>query len=534
VDRRIQLEERVREAALELAFLQKENLRRRYLLDPVAWVEERMGAKPWSKQKQILRAMATNRRVAVPSCHEVGKSWIAAAIVCWWIDAHPPGSAFVVTSAPSANQVRAILWREIGRAHMKANLPGRLNQTEWKMPVTVNLSNAIETAPGEKSQGFREELVAFGRKPDDYDPTAFQGIHAPYVLIIFDEATGIPASLWEAGDSLIANDDSKALAIGNPDDPNCEFARLCSPGSVWHTIPISAFDSPNFTGEEMPRDVKSQLIGKRYVEEKRKRWAIGWAWKDAAGRETTYEKGVLVGPPPGVEFNEAVKDTNPLWQSKILGMFPHVASFGGLIPMAWVRAAQDRYEDKKIANTAEKWLGVDVGGGGDSSVVALRHGRRVKVIREDNNPDTMSTCGNVVADLQTTGAERANIDEIGIGKGVADRGKEMGLNFVPINVGVKAVDEEHFANRRSELWWLVRREFETNNIEIDPQDDDLAAELCSIMFKRLSNGKIQIESKADAKRRGVASPNRADALMLSYAEPIEEEVEDLGTVRPLW
>jgi len=484
----------VDELTHELRLIEREQLRLTYKRDPVLWAQERLGDFLWSKQRDILHSLRDNRRTAVQSCHEIGKSYIAADAVAWWLDVHPPGEAFVVTSAPTAQQVRAILWREIGRCHARGKLRGRLNQTEWLMDM---------------GQG-KEELVAFGRKPDDYDPTAFQGIHARHVLYVFDEACGIPHMLWEAADSLIANDYSKAFAIGNPDDPLVEFAEICKPGSGWHVIQVGAFDSPNFTGEVIPDKLKDLLIGRTYVEEKRKKWAPDWYWS-ADGRTVVMPEGAKV------------TDTNPLWQSKVLGIFPPNSGPESLIPAEWIRAAMHR--TLTPSSEARNELGVDVGGGGDSSCGAHNHGGRVRILWEDHNPDTMQTCGNVVQYLRETRATVAKIDMIGIGRGVVDRGVELQLSFEGVNVGDQPSDyeaREHFVNRRAELWWNVRELFEQGRIDIDPQDEDLAAELMSLRYKRTSAAKIQIESKDEARRRGVASPNRADAVMLALAPPFPE------------
>ena len=88
------------------------------------------------------------------------------------------------------------------------------------------------------------ELVAYGRKPADYDPAAFQGIHARYVLVIIDEAGGVPKSIFDAVDALATNIDARVVAVGNPDDPGSHFAAICKPGSGWHVETISAFDTP--------------------------------------------------------------------------------------------------------------------------------------------------------------------------------------------------------------------------------------------------------------------------------------------------
>ena len=207
-------------------------------------------------------------------------SYLAARTAAWWLSTHPPGSAFVVTSAPTFHQVRAILWREIIRAHKKGKLVGRTNQTEWLID---------------------DELVAFGRKPADYDDDAFQGIHARYVLVILDEACGIPASLWVGASTITTNEYSRILAIGNPDSPNSEFKRKVE-SNLWNVIHIDGYNTPNFTTElqdavaagELTEDEAQELselfLSRVWVEERKEEWG---------------------------------EDSN-LWQSKVRGIFPEV------------------------------------------------------------------------------------------------------------------------------------------------------------------------------------------------------------------
>lgn len=479
----------------ELLAIQQELERRDFQDNPDLWFRNRLKDHLWSKQAAIAQALARHRRVLVISCHEVGKSFIAAGLAGWWLDVWPAGSAFVVTSAPSGPQVKAILWREIGRVHARGRLNGRVNQTEWWLPFP----------------GGREEIVAFGRKPDDYDPTAFQGIHAPRVLVIFDEANGIRGPLWEAADSLIANDDSKMLLIGNPDDPSGEFYEYSKPGSGYHVIQIGAFDSPNLTGESVPELVGKQLIGRTYIEEKRRKWARQWFWVDSAGNPADPLEGARVVAPEGTDFSSV----NPFWCSKILGVFPEVNEEQHLIPIRWITAAQER----TLPAVGAKELGVDVGAGGDASTGAFRHGPVVRILWEDHNPDTMHTCGVAINYRKETGSSRVKVDEIGIGRGVLDRAVELHEPFFGIDHGESARDSDHFANRRAEIYWEGRELFEHGEIDIDPDDEDLAAELASIRYQRTSDGRIQIESKKAAQDRGVPSPNRAEAVFMAFAEP---------------
>jgi len=454
---------------MELASIEAELARRRYLKDPVRWTTEILKEHLWSKQKTVMESVRDNRRTAVPSCHGAGKSFLAARIAAHWLMNHPAGEAFVVTSAPTARQVRNILWREMNRVHGNATLSGRMNQTEWFMTMANG----------------KEELVAFGMKPDDLDPAAFQGIHARYVLVIFDEGGGIDSrGLWEAADSLIANDDSRFLVIGNPDDPETEFHTVCKPGSGWHVIPISAFDTPNFTDEPIPDRLRPLLVGKLWVEEKRRKWG----------------------------------EENPFWKSKVLGQFPENTQ-DGLLPITWVRKAMDRI----LLPSLPHEMGLDVGGGSNNSTYCERRGEVFRIVRRDQIPDTMVTCGNLLSYLlpgtfkEEDRITKAKVDEIGIGRGVVNRAHELRhqKTVIGVNVSKPAKDHEHFENIRAEGYWSLRERFQAGTIDIDEHDDDLAAQLVDLKYKRNSKGKIQMESKDDIKRRGKPSPDDADALMLS-------------------
>lgn len=241
----------------------------RYVDDPLGFICGPLGEELWSKQREIAEAVRDHRHVAVRSAHDTGKSFIAARVAAWWLSVHEPGEAFVVTTAPTFAQVRAILWREIRRAHQRGDLPGRVNQTEWWIDG---------------------EIVAYGRKPADYDEHAFQGIHARYVLVILDEACGIPRSLWTAVETLATNEHSRVLAIGNPDSPLSQFKRICEDGSGWHVIHVDGLASPNFTDEPISDSLGELLLSRTWVEERRHDWG-----EDSA-----------------------------LWSSKVRGRFPAV------------------------------------------------------------------------------------------------------------------------------------------------------------------------------------------------------------------
>ncbi|MDP9269655.1 MAG: hypothetical protein M3P14_01525 [Chloroflexota bacterium] len=446
----------------ELTWLERHLRAELHLADPVAWVRERLGEHLWSAQREIAYAVRDHRRVAVRSAQDVGKSRIASRLACWWIDTHPVGEAFVVTTAPTFKQVQAVLWREMRSAHAAATLPGVMSETEWKI-------------------GGR--LVAFGRKPADYDPDAFQGIHTRYVLVIMDEACGIPESLWTAAETLMANEGSRILAIGNPDDPMSSFATACAPGSGWHSIRIDGYASPNFTDEPVPSELRELLLSRTWVAERKRSWG----------------------------------EDSPLFISKVRGEFPEDAE-DALIPLTWIRAAQARFDPEPAEPSDEPTiLGVDIARyGSDETVIVARHGDRAWIVARYRHQDTMATTGRVVRAIQDLGAREALVDVIGIGSGVVDRLAEQHQPVTGLNAGAAARSKRKFANARAEWCWGVRDRMEKGQIAIQP-DDELAAQLAALRYTFDSSGRIQIESKEDMRSRGIASPDIADALMLAFS-----------------
>jgi hypothetical protein len=442
----------------------------KYGADPVRWVRERLRQTAWSKQREILTALRDHRRVAVRSCHGVGKSHIAAVAVAHWLDTHLPGEAFVVTTAPTAAQVRAILWRYIRRNHKRGHLPGRVNQTEWHID---------------------DEIVAYGRKPADQDESAFQGIHARYVLVVIDEACGVPEQLWIAADALTTNADCRILAIGNPDNPAAHFRKVCAPGSGWHVIGISAFDSPNLTGEGVPEELQQVLVSASWVEEKASEWGTD----------------------------------NPLYKSKVLGEFADDApnQVVRTADIAMCRIAPDRKHAPDDLLPVE--LGVDVGGGGDETVIRERRG--VRAGREwrahTDRPEQIAPL--VLQAIRESGATAVKVDSIGVGFGVigelrnaADRGEHSA--FVDaVNVAEAASEPDKFMNLRAEIWWQIGRDLSaTRGWDLSGMEngDTTVAQLLEPRWTVDPKGRIRVEPKDEIKKRLGRSPDNADALLLAF------------------
>ena len=207
--------------------------------------------------------------------------------------------------------------------------------------------------------------------------------------------------------------------------------------------------------------------------------------------------------------------SNPMYISRVKGQFPE-QSTDSLIPYADIEAAQARTLDPVGVNE----LGVDVARmGPDETVIYLRKGPVVRLIHSSRKQDTMQTVGHVIRALKETKAATAHVDADGLGAGVADRLLELDYPIIPIHGGQQAYDNEKFLNKRAEWYWGLRERFEIGEIDIDVEDDELAAQLASLKWKINSLGKIQIERKEEMKKRGLPSPDRADALAYCCAIP---------------
>ncbi|MHB9857622.1 terminase large subunit domain-containing protein [Streptomyces sp. YIM S03343] len=454
--------------------------------DPWAWARDKLGVHLWSKQVEIAESVRDNRQTAVKSCHGVGKSFLAAQLVAWWLDIHPPGEARVVTTAPTGDQVKAILWSEINGAFTKAEARGtpflgRINETDWKLG---------------------KRLIAFGRKPSDYNPHAFQGIHAKYVLVILDEACGVNKQFWTAARAIATGEHCRILAIGNPDDPGAEFARVCA-STRWNTVKVSAFDTPNFTGEAVPDELREMLVSRSYVE----------------------------------EMAQEYGEESPTYISKVLGEFPSDAE-DGVVRLSKVRACcRPRETPWAPDRLGPVELGVDMGAGGDETVIRERRGVVVGREWRFRERDPKKAVAQIVEAINESRAVTVKVDAIGIGWGVVGMLQEKEsegwhrAHVVGVNVSESSTDPARFKNLRSQLWWEVGRQLSEDLAwdmsGLDEADQErLASQLTAPKYTTDSAGRTVVEPKAETKKRLGRSPDNADALLLAF--------HDAGPPRVRW
>lgn len=451
---------------------------RRVMADPADWTAAH-GGFLWSKQREIARSVVENRMTLVPACHGPGKSYVAGELGAWWIDTFE--DVRLVTTAPSEPQVKAILWAELAKAKASAGVRGRI-------------TSAAQWWAGPRGA---EVLIGFGRKPQDLKNReqamqAFQGIHADRVLIIIDEATGVPGWLWDAAIALMTNDKARLLAIGNPDDPGSRFAQECEkPIAGTNVIRIPADSTPNFTGEWVPDYLRDLLVSKLWVEEARQRWGVD----------------------------------NPLYQSKVLALFPE-SSDDAVIPMRLIRKAWATDLEGALPGA----YGFDVARmGEDKSALYRSRGGVVRLVDEWGKTDTVEGIDKAWALTRHTPNVPVVIDADGLGAAMFDQARRPGktadgqdrpaMPMVAHTVNEPPRDPLTYWDRRSEVWWEFRLAIEAGLVDLDPSDETLAAQLAQPKWK-LQGGRIRVESKDEMRKRGKPSPDRADAaIMADQASP---------------
>lgn len=458
---------------------EKRRLRRKGKTRPVWWVKNILGAVPWAKQREILESVRDNQRTAVRSCHGIGKSFTAGQVILWFLYNFP--RAIVLSTAPTWRQVEKLVWKEVRASYKRAKVPlgGHI------LPKSPEI------------QLIQDEWYAIGLSTND--PDRFQGFHEEYILVVVDEAAGVPEDIFEAVEGVLTSQNARQLLLGNPTSLSGTFHNAFRvPG--WYTISISAFDSPNFT-------------------------AFGITEEDIA--DGTWEEKIT-GPLPNPKLITPawVADKyirwgpeSPAYHARVKGQFPTEAD-DTLIPLSWIEAAMAR---EVPDNMVPVELGVDVARfGSDKSVIATRCGLKVLPLKAYAKLPTTETVGHTIVEFREQQATAIKADDIGVGGGVTDMLIEQGFPAYGINTSLASSEPAKYFNLRSELWWMMREllnpDPRVNPCPIAlPKDDELLGDLCGIKYKITSRGQIRVEAKDEMKKRIGRSPDYADAVILSFA-----------------
>jgi len=444
---------------------------------PAADVAERLfGVDVWDTPRQILSSVFTPRsRTAVKACHASSKTHTAAIVVA--LTLYEGGD--VLTTAPTWEQVKTVLWGEVHRLLASSVIPlkewGEVNQTEITMP------------DGSKALGLSTN-----------EGVRFQGWHArpnSFLVFIGDEAPGVRPDIFEAVEGISAGGDVRHLLLGNPVIASGPFFDIFAGAAPnWNRFTIDAFDTPNLRGlsvldllalDEAQLDVSARpyLVTRRWVRDRYREWG----------------------------------EDHPLWQSRVRGQFPLQAD-DALISLAWCEQAKLR--EATYRQDVLVVAGVDVAGPGEAeTVVYVVQEGKILDFAAFSQADARGPALAMLMPWRSKGLARVNVDTAGIGVYFADHLRDYGLPVNAVNVGEKPTTDKaaaRFANLKAELYWSLREQFREGDIG-GLTDQATIAQLAAIKYEHDARGRVVIEKKEDARKRGVKSPDRAEALMLAMA-----------------
>lgn len=467
-----------------------------YQGDPVAFARDVLGYEPWSRQQDVMRAIARPlARVAAKSGHKVGKSGLAAAIAWWFYCSFP--NARVVMSSTTSRQVDRILWREVRMLHYRARAGLKPEDKSLKRNPRLTTRDMggepkILARSGMTSPDFRE-ITGFTAK----EAEAVAGISGENLLYIIDEASGVTQNIFEAIKGNMAGG-ARILLLSNPTRSEGEFFNAFSTNTRTDDNP-TGYECFTIRSDETPNCVEgvTTIPGLATPE-----------WVEMMARDYGRD--------------------SPFFAVRVLGKFVE-NEMGRIINLALILASEQRWDDTEDEGVLH--IGLDPAGpsgGGDETVFCLRRGQKIlsfHAFREQNEDAIVVQLVGIIRENRRP-RERpiVKLDREGlIGSKVFGRLisylQSHSENERPFELfGIRASDGArrdpvNFDRTRDELWenmrlWMV-------NGGAIPPDHKLQQELHCPEWVTRVDLKRKAEAKDELRRRLNRSPDRADAMALA-------------------
>lgn len=478
-------------------FNEYQAIREHWRVNPVLYMQQRFGRDPTKQQKQFLEAIAQEgAKVSVRAGHGVGKTAAVSCIIWWHLECFD--FCRIPCTAPTYSQLYNILWGELSKWQRFSDE----QSLKKKLPSELWLSNLFYCTKDRIADIARPtEWYAVARTSRKETPDALQGFHASdikidsqgnaihqqgsagSILFVIEEASGVPDEIFEVAEGALTSPGARLLMVGNPTRNNGFFARSQKQDrSLYTTLHFSCQNSP------------------------------------------------LVDPHYRINLVKKYGEDSNVVRVRADGEFPKQDD-DVLIPLELSEAMLTR-EVREVDNPI--YIGLDVARfGDDRSVLIARCGPAILDIKVMARQDLMQTVGETVNFARMHQADCIFVDVVGVGAGVYDRLYELdiGIEIIDVNVAEKApamIDELDAtiakpARLRDYLWmqgheWLKKESpFIKDGTRLTEYANDLAGELSSIRYGFDSSGNILVESKDVMKKRGLRSPDLADALCLTFA-----------------
>ena len=401
--------------------------------------------------------------LARASGHGIGKSAFIGMVTNWALSTCE--DCKVVITANTDNQLRTKTAPEVGKWQ-------RLSLTaDW---FDVN-ATSIVTRDAQHSKNWRADFTPWS----EHNTEAFAGLHnkGKRIVLIFDEASGIADKVWEVAEGALTDEGTEIIwiAFGNPTRTTGRF-RECF-RRFKHRWKCAQIDSRTVDGTN-----KEQIA----------KWAADYG------------------------------EDSDFFKIRVRGMFPSMSA-RQFISEADVTAGYGKVLSRNQYEFAPKVLTVDPAWEGDDEfVIGLRQGLVFKVLRTLAKNDNDLVMAQLIARYEDDEGADAVFVDAGYGTGIVSAGQGLGRSWTLVWFAGESTDMGCL-NKRAEMWKAARDWLKAGGCL--PEDPTLRDELQAPEIAPRMDGKIQIESKKDMKARGIPSPNRADALVLSFAYPVTKRRE---------
>ncbi|VBB41933.1 conserved hypothetical protein [uncultured Desulfatiglans sp.] len=488
----------------------------RYRDDPVGFAQEVLGETLTYDIECLMLSVKDNPVTVARSANATGKTFAAARIAVWFYRVFEASQIYTGAAPPESN-LKKLLWGEIGSIIDKH--PALFEGDSVKnLHVARNAQSFLTgvTIPMAGSEAQRE--------------AKFSGKHAPYLLFIIDEGDAVPDEVYRGIESCMSGGHARLLVMFNPRHESGPVYRMEREGRA-NVVELSAFSHPNVTtGEDQIPGAVTREVTVRRISEWCRPLVPGEAATDSfrlpdflAGATAVSQSG-LVYPPlaPG-----QYKVLEPAFDYMVLGRYPAQASTQ-LISREWISAARSRW-DAYVAQHGEippagtkAVMGVDVAEfGADANVAAFRYGGYVERLVSWGGMDVVSTGDRAAEEYRARKVLRACVDATGVGSGVAPQMRRSGCAASAVKVAASPTERTElgeFERLRDQIWWSCREWLRTDSGAMLPPDEMLLEELATPTYE-VRNGKIKIMAKDTMRELLKRSPDRADALCLTFYQP---------------
>lgn len=517
--------------------LETQARRKIYSKRPELWALDVLGVTLWSKQIEVALSVVENKNTMVAAGHGVGKSYLTAVLACWWIDTHPIGEARVISTAPTTSQVRGIVWREIQLLHKRS----RERYQEYL--DAVKNGESTDGLPDHQLPGYVTssgtwrnfdglELGAGRTPPRGREGDAFQGIHGG-VFAIADEAVGVSKEMIDTLANNTTADDERRLLIANPTNPASEMGQIWNDpekSQAWNRITISVLESPHFTdeGKSLPDDVMRHMTNHKFVEDKKLeygedsanyisrilgRWALdsGMIIFHDEVLEIALSTTVIPDPNDPVHVGYDVSRSEK-------GDYSYLFT----AQEGWVYKTSEWRQDEDGS-----WNEIDL----EAPVKTDRRGLKLRYLdrwrglpffplHNDNGDRTTDLAANerVHAHMQELDATQLRYDADGMGQIMGDAMLNVmdgSYDLIPIKGNGPSPSRDTWYNLRAFTYMELADKMRRGEVDIEPDrvESPLIKQLGALEYKFASGfaESILIESKKDMARRGIKSPDAADA-----------------------